>query len=66
VLYVLADDDPALLGWVRMRDHLREHPEVASRYAELKRRAVAEGQTAPRSYQAAKAPFLEELARKLG
>jgi GrpB-like predicted nucleotidyltransferase (UPF0157 family) len=47
------------------RDHLREHPADAAEYGRLKRLlAAADAQDRPR-YRAGKAPFIEELLRRL-
>lgn len=45
---------------------LRQHPEEVQRYAEVKRRAIAEGKTDPGSYQHAKTPYLESLVIRMG
>ncbi len=65
LLYLLPPDHPYLRGWIACRDYLRGHPDEARRYAEVKRRAIADGQTAPWSYQQAKTPYLEELVKKI-
>lgn len=43
-----------------LRDYLREHPQDAARYAELKRAIVAAG-TDPADYAAAKTELIQEL-----
>lgn len=66
LLYVLDPDDPVLCGWLACREHWRSNPAEAACYAEVKRRAVADGPVEPWAYQQAKAPYLAQLAAHLG
>ncbi|GAA3300116.1 GrpB family protein [Dactylosporangium vinaceum] len=62
-IYEAAAPNPAIL--LRFRDHLRTHPTQAAEYARLKQRlAAADDRDRPR-YRAGKAPFIEELLRRL-
>jgi GrpB-like predicted nucleotidyltransferase (UPF0157 family) len=65
LLYVLPPDHAYLRGWRLSRDYLCAHPDEAHSYAEVKRRIIAEGNSAPWAYQQAKAPYLEDLARRV-
>ena len=65
LLYVLPPDHPYLCGWRLSRDYLRAHPEEAQRYAEIKHHVIAEENITPWSYQQAKTPYLEDLARRV-
>lgn len=46
------------------RDHLRAHPEVAARYAEIKRALAATFQDDREAYTEAKAPFIADVLRQ--
>jgi GrpB-like predicted nucleotidyltransferase (UPF0157 family) len=65
LLYVLPEGHQLCRGWVALRDYLRTHPDEARRYAAVKRRALADGRTAPWDYQRAKTPYLRELASRV-
>ena len=65
LIYLVAKDHEVFRGWVALRDHLRASPDEAHRYAAIKRKAIAEGRTAPWDYQQAKTPYLQDLARRL-
>ncbi|PZS24506.1 MAG: hypothetical protein DLM58_24580 [Pseudonocardiales bacterium] len=65
LLYLLPEDHDYVRGWIAWRQYMRQHPEEVERYAEVKRAVIASGQTDPRSYQQAKTPYLEELAKRL-
>ncbi len=65
LLYVLAETHPVVRGWLATRDHWRANPGEADRYAQLKRTAIADGHTQPWSYQQAKTPYLQQVARQL-
>lgn len=66
LVYLLGPEDPVLQGWLTCRDYWRSDPQEASRYAEVKRQAIAGGNTMPWQYQQAKGPYLEQLALQLG
>jgi GrpB-like predicted nucleotidyltransferase (UPF0157 family) len=47
------------------RDHLRDHPADAARYARLKRELADADQHDRPAYRAGKAPFIQELLRRI-
>src|SRR5262249_42949145 len=65
LLYVLPPGHELVRGWLAFREFMKRHPEEIERYAAIKRKAVAEGQTEPRTYQQAKTPYLVELAQRI-
>ncbi len=65
LLYLLSPDHPTLQGWLAFREYMRSHPEECEAYAEVKRRAIAEGHTEPAPYQAAKTPYLAALSARI-
>lgn len=66
LLYLLPQEHEVYQGWMAFRTYMRQHPEEVQDYAEVKRRAIAEGKTDPGSYQQAKTPYLESLVKRLG
>jgi GrpB-like predicted nucleotidyltransferase (UPF0157 family) len=50
---------------IAFRDHLRAHPDVAARYADLKRVLADRYHTDREAYTAAKRPFIEGILRGL-
>jgi GrpB-like predicted nucleotidyltransferase (UPF0157 family) len=64
VLYLVPEDHELYRGWVAVRDYLRAHPGEVRGYEAVKRKALAEGHTAPWDYQQAKTPHLQELAAR--
>jgi GrpB-like predicted nucleotidyltransferase (UPF0157 family) len=66
LLYLLPEEHDIYQGWIAFRTYMQQHPEEAQRYAEVKKRAIAEGKTDPASYQQAKTPYLEDLVKRLG
>jgi len=66
LLYLLPEEHEIYQGWMAFRMYMRQHPEEVQRYAEVKRRAIAEGKTDPGSYQQAKTPYLESLVKRMG
>lgn len=65
LLYVLAEDHPVVRGWLATRDHWRANHDEADRYAQVKRAAIAAGHVQPWTYQQAKNPYLDQIARQL-
>ncbi len=63
--WALAEEHPLVHGWLATREHWRANPQEADRYAQVKRAALAEGHVQPWTYQQAKTPYLEQLARQL-
>lgn len=60
--------DPLSRDWKEMlafRDHLRENPEDAQRYAELKKQAAAEVNEDGAKYRELKGPFFTEILNKI-
>jgi GrpB-like predicted nucleotidyltransferase (UPF0157 family) len=66
LLYLLPEEHAIYQGWIAFRTYMNQHPEEVQRYAEVKKRAIAEGKTDPASYQQAKTPYLEDLVKRLG
>jgi len=65
LVYLLPPDHEFLRAWLAFRNYMRRHPEEIERYADVKRAAIAAGDTHPRAYQQAKTPFLIELAQRI-
>lgn len=65
LLYVLDEEHPVVRGWLATREHWRANPDEADRYAQVKQAALADGHVQPWTYQQAKTPYLELLARQL-
>jgi GrpB-like predicted nucleotidyltransferase (UPF0157 family) len=65
LVYVLPAEHELLRGFLAFRNYLLRHPEEMQAYAEVKRRILAEGKVDPRSYQAGKTPYLQELAARI-
>jgi GrpB-like predicted nucleotidyltransferase (UPF0157 family) len=65
LLYVHDEEHPVVRGWLASRDHWRANRDEADRYAQVKRAALAAENTRPGTYQRAKSPYLEHLARQL-
>jgi GrpB-like predicted nucleotidyltransferase (UPF0157 family) len=65
LLYLLPPTNEYVRGWLQFRDFMRQHPEEVDRYDAIKRAAVAEGKTAPWTYQQAKTPYLVELTERI-
>ncbi|GAC1571519.1 MAG: hypothetical protein NVS3B18_04690 [Candidatus Dormibacteria bacterium] len=65
LLYFVSEGHGLYRGWVAFRDYLREHPDEASRYATVKRDALASGRTTPWDYQKAKTPYLQSIASQI-
>ena len=65
VLYLIPADDEYLPGWRAFKAYMAEHPDEVERYAQVKREAVAQGQTTPWAYQEAKTPYLVQLAQAI-
>jgi GrpB-like predicted nucleotidyltransferase (UPF0157 family) len=66
LLYLLPEEHEIYRGWIAFRTYMQQHPEEVQRYAEVKKRAIAEGKTDPARYQQAKAPYLEDLVKHIG
>ena len=64
VLYLVPEDHELYCGWVALRDYLRAYPDEARRYEAVKRKALADGHSAPWDYQHAKTPHLQGLATR--
>lgn len=65
LLYILPEDHEIYRSWIAFRTYMQQHPEEVQRYAEVKRRAIAEGKTDAGSYQQAKTPYLESLLQRM-
>jgi GrpB-like predicted nucleotidyltransferase (UPF0157 family) len=65
LLYILPEESEIYQGWIAFRSYMQQHPEEVERYAEVKRRALADGKTDARSYQQAKTPYLESLIARM-
>ncbi len=65
LLYLLPEEHEYFTGWMAFREYMRQHPEEIERYAEVKRAAVARGDTDPWRYQQAKTPYLEDLGKRI-
>jgi GrpB-like predicted nucleotidyltransferase (UPF0157 family) len=66
LLYLLPDDHEIYQGWIAFRTYMQQHPEEVQHYADVKKRAIAEGKTDAGSYQQAKTPYLESLVKRMG
>ena len=60
-LYVVVEGSAAHRAHIRLRDHLRLHPEDAHAYAELKRALAAHYRSDWAGYTEAKSDFIERL-----
>jgi GrpB-like predicted nucleotidyltransferase (UPF0157 family) len=65
VLYLIPADHDYLPGWRAFKKYMVEHPEEVERYAQVKREALAQGQTTPWAYQEAKTRYLVQLAQTI-
>lgn len=65
LLYVLPEDSDMYRGWITFRIYMKQHPEEVQHYADVKKRAIAEGKTHGWAYQQAKTPYLESLVTKV-
>lgn len=63
-LYVVVAGSEPLLAHLAFRDHLREHPEVAEEYAELKRRLAERYRDDRLGYTDAKSEFVADVLRR--
>lgn len=63
-LYLCAPGTATHLRRVLFRDHLRQHPEAATAYAELKRRLASETEGDWDHYTGGKGPFVAEIVRR--
>ena len=60
-LYVVVEGIKPHVDHVRFRDYLRNHPEVAREYAELKRALADQHRNERASYTEAKAEFISRV-----
>jgi GrpB-like predicted nucleotidyltransferase (UPF0157 family) len=60
-LYVVVEGSKPHLDHVRFRDYLRDHPEVAREYAELKRALADQHRSDRAAYTEAKAEFIDRV-----
>ena len=65
-LYVCAQDSKELRRHLAFRDYLRAHPEAAREYGRIKEEGAALYPCGIDRYIAHKAPFIEEIYRRLG
>ena len=65
-LYVCAQDSKELRRHLAFRDYLRAHPEAAREYGRIKEEGAALYPCGIDHYIAHKAPFIEEIYRRLG
>lgn len=65
LLYILPEDSEIYRGWIAFRTYMKQYPEEVQDYADVKKRAIAEGKTHPWGYQQAKTPYLESLVTKV-
>ncbi len=65
LLYLLPEEHEIYQGWIAFRKYMQQHLEEIQRYAEVKKRAIAEGKTDPASYQQAKTAYLESLVKHI-
>ena len=65
LLYIMPEESEIFRGWLIFRTYMRQHPEEIQNYAEVKKKALAEGKTDGWSYQQAKTPYLESLVHKM-
>jgi GrpB-like predicted nucleotidyltransferase (UPF0157 family) len=66
LVYVLPAEHELLRGFLAFRTYMRRHPEEVQAYAVAKRHILEQGNVDPRSYQAGKTPYLQELAARIG
>lgn len=64
-LYVVVQGSEPWHNHIQFRDYLREHPESAKAYAELKRSLVDQFQNDREKYTNAKTAFVEEVLRNV-
>jgi GrpB-like predicted nucleotidyltransferase (UPF0157 family) len=65
LLYILPEDSEIYRGWIAFRTYMNQHPEEVQHYADVKKRAIAEGKTNGWTYQQAKTPYLESLVTRM-
>jgi GrpB-like predicted nucleotidyltransferase (UPF0157 family) len=65
LLYLLPAEHEYVKGWIAFREYMRRHPEEIEKYARVKQAAIRNGQSDPGSYQQAKTPYLEDLAKRI-
>jgi len=63
-IHLTTSDNYVWLSHIAARDYLRNHPESAKKYAEIKRKAVKIAKGRGRVYQKYKNKFLNDLTRK--
>lgn len=64
-LYVCPKDSQALQNHLAFRDHLRQHPEVAREYKELKRALAKKYKQDRKAYTEGKGAFIREILSEL-
>jgi GrpB-like predicted nucleotidyltransferase (UPF0157 family) len=64
-LHVVEHRSSAWPGWLAFRDHLRSHPADAAEYARVKSELATSNKHDRPAYRAGKAPFIEELIRRI-
>jgi GrpB-like predicted nucleotidyltransferase (UPF0157 family) len=62
-LYVVVEGSKPHVDHIRFRDYLPDHPEVARRYAELKRALAEQHRDDREAYAEAKAEFISRGSR---
>jgi GrpB-like predicted nucleotidyltransferase (UPF0157 family) len=65
-LHVVVHQSAAWRTWLAFRDHLRSHPTDAAEYARIKRDLAAANQHDRPAYRSGKAPFIQDLIRRIG
>ena len=63
-IHVYAADNPEPMRHVHFRDYLRAHPQIAERYAKIKRQAMLVHSDSREDYQLFKASFIESEERQ--
>ena len=61
LLYVIEPNNKIYKDWISFRDYMRNHPDDAKKYDELKHAIVIGGNNKNDAYQDAKAPFLQKM-----
>lgn len=64
-LHLLEYDSDAWINYLRFRNHLREHPDAASRYSQLKNSLAAEFAEDRPAYTRGKAGFIQHMLQEL-
>ena len=63
-VHIFADGHPDIARHLNFRDYLREHPDVAVRYAQIKLRLAAQYRNDITRYVNGKGPFIREIEER--